>query len=246
MLKKNIIHSIQNTVEHLLDVVLPAQCISCFRYLETNRTLCKTCLHSIQVETGLFCPVCNKRIATLHACHPSPLTALGFCTSYASPLIRDLIHTYKYNSATSCANDIVELCNAYLNNIKHILNLRDYQKASLLIPIPLHPLRERTRGFNQSELLAQCLSTHYNIPTLQPLVRTRNNKPQAQMKTMEHRIQNAEHLFKLLSPHADTLRNKTLFLIDDVTTSCATLFSAAEELRRAKPKRIIGFVFAKG
>ncbi len=97
---------------------------------------------------------------------------------------------------------------------------------SLIVPIPLSPERHRSRGYNQIEriLTAGDIAYESNI-----LVRTRNTAPQTSLGAQERRenLQNAFSVQGVLVP------NKTYIVLDDVTTTGATLFSAMEALRSA-------------
>ncbi len=233
-------------VSNLADFLFPFQCISCNIFLERNHFLCTTCITRIPIERGLYCPLCMKRRTTLTTCHESPLTAIGFATSYEVPLIRDLIHIYKYDNVRSCVYDLGLIIDSYLEQSQFFFDLFSHHGSPLIVPIPLHPLRERVRGFNQATLLGKYIAQHYTIPFSNALIRISNNPPQAQMKSKDARRKNAEHLFKITEEVRNSLQRKTILLIDDVATSQATLISAAHELKRNGAKTVIGLVIAKG
>ncbi|MBI5421484.1 MAG: ComF family protein [Parcubacteria group bacterium] len=190
--------------------------------------------------------MCEKRLSSFTVCHSSPLDAIGYATSYQVPLIRDLIHLYKYEQVKSAVIDLGRLLNSYLTTTQLLPFLNTKKNAIIIIPIPLHILRERTRGFNQAKLLGEYIAHANTIPLCDVLSRTHDNPPQAKMKSKEKRIKNAEHLFALKQKTAYLIKNKTILLIDDVATSCATLTSAAEVLKHNGAKKVIGLVLAKG
>lgn len=105
------------------------------------------------------------------------------------------------------------------------------KRADLLAPIPLHPARMRERGYNQSELLARRVSQLTGIPTDNALRRVKNTRTQARIVDAKKRRQNLEGAFAVTNP--ETLRNKQILLIDDVTTTGATLDAAAKALKAA-------------
>ncbi|MBI5153405.1 MAG: ComF family protein [Parcubacteria group bacterium] len=243
---KNIIHSAHLIAKNFTNIFFPAQCIACASYLEDPHIFCNQCILTIPTESSLYCTVCEKRLSSFTVCHSSPLDAIGYATSYHISLIRDLIHLYKYEQVTSLCHDLGTILISYLNTSGLLPFLASKKNDVVVAPIPLHPLRERTRGFNQAKLIANLIAKHYHLPLHDILVRTQNNPPQAQMKSREKRIKNAEHLFSLKQKTTHLIKNKTILLVDDVATSCSTLLSAAEILKRNGAKKVIGIVLAKG
>lgn len=104
-----------------------------------------------------------------------------------------------------------------------------FEGVDYLLPVPLHPDRLRTRGYNQSLLLAEGISRVTGIPVCDGILRRmRNNQTQTHKSAWE-RQENASHLFQLAG---DTrlLEGKHVMLVDDVLTTGATLTSCAEVL----------------
>lgn len=109
--------------------------------------------------------------------------------------------------------------------------LADYMQEgelheSLIIPIPLSPERHRSRGYNQIERILAAADIIYESNVL---VRTRNTAPQTSLGAQERR----ENLQNAFLVHGAIVPNKTYIVLDDVTTTGATLFSAMEALRSA-------------
>ena len=102
-----------------------------------------------------------------------------------------------------------------------------------LLPVPLHPDRLRTRGYNQSLLLAEGISRVTGIPVCDGVLRrVRNNQTQTHKSAWE-RQENASHLFQLAGD-TRVLERKHVMLVDDVLTTGATLTSCAEVLSEIK------------
>ena len=103
-----------------------------------------------------------------------------------------------------------------------------YQGLDYLIPVPLHPKREKERGYNQSLMIAQGLSEVTGIPIGDKfLLRSVNTSTQTH-KTKEERWQNVKDIFELR--HAEQLEGKYVLLIDDVLTTGSTLEACALKL----------------
>ncbi|MDP3014862.1 MAG: phosphoribosyltransferase family protein [bacterium] len=113
----------------------------------------------------------------------------------------------------------------------------------LIVPIPLHPGRERERGFNQAKLLAEITARHFNLPLIDGLKRIKNNKPQAKLKDFEKRIKNISGCFEIKNPNF--IKGKNIILVDDVFTSGATINEAVRILKKNCAGKIIAMVIAK-
>jgi len=129
---------------------------------------------------------------------------------------------------------------------------------SILVPIPLTLRRKMNRGFNQSELLALEISKYLNLPVANLLKRKSFSIPQAEIPDWQKRKDNISGAFCLnqkffnyphLIPKTIDVRHqytRKVVLVDDVSTSGATLEEAARVLKEAGVKEIYGLVIAKG
>ncbi|MDE1970094.1 MAG: ComF family protein [Patescibacteria group bacterium] len=226
--------------------LFPFQCMACHAYTNNDMMLCDTCLSHVPIEHGLHCPVCDARLPVLRKCHSSPIIAIGYAASFNYALIRDLIHAYKYKSISECAHTLGNIMIRHIDAMSSICNISSWKKHALLVPIPLHPIRMRLRGFNQAALLANTIGARYHIPVYDLLTRVRNAPPHAKMKSREERIANAVDLFAIREKSVESFSQKIMILIDDVATSGATLQAAAETMQRAGAKKILALVVAKG
>ena len=103
-----------------------------------------------------------------------------------------------------------------------------YQGIDYIIPVPLHPKRQRKRGYNQSEMIAHGIAEITGIPVkTQYLIRMVNTATQTK-KSKEERYENVKDIFVL--QHAEELEGKYVLLVDDVLTTGATLESCAHKL----------------
>ena len=149
-----------------------------------------------------------------------------------------IIKQLKYRKSSH----IIQSLTPIINYTPDLLHNFDY-----LIPIPLHPKRQNDRGFNQSELLAHLFSQHLQTPiNTQILIRTRATPPQADIHDRATRLNNLKHVFSL-NPNINKniLKNKNILLIDDVSTTGATLVQATQVLKRAHTKTIWGLVLTR-
>lgn len=117
------------------------------------------------------------------------------------------------------------------------------QEQLMLIPVPLHKTRIRERGFNQSLLLCISISSQLNIDySDKVLVRTRYTQSQTKLNASK-RQKNVANAFQVKS--AESIRGKTIILVDDVITTGATMNACAQALARCGASEIILISAAK-
>jgi ComF family protein len=109
-----------------------------------------------------------------------------------------------------------------------------------LVPVPLHWRRRLRRGFNQSHLLAKGLNLP-QIPVSTDLVRIRNTEQQWNLKPAQRR-RNVKGAFAVRKGHP--FAGKTIGLVDDITTSGATLQECAKVLKQAGAQKVVALVIA--
>ncbi len=149
---------------------------------------------------------------------------------YEHPATEALIKALKYDGSARAAHVLSILLAEYLAE-----ELSDSAVFSphppLVIPLPLHTARKRERGFNQISLVLSQLPPHMRkLVHDTSLVRIRNTTPQTRL-SRRARLANMEHAFAIFSPQ--DVSGKRVILIDDVTTTGATLAEAAHTLASA-------------
>jgi len=149
--------------------------------------------------------------------------------------MRQAVHQLKYKNLRALAKPLAKLLNDFL-----VINP---VPGEALVPVPLHPRRLRERGHNQSHLLAEELSSLINLPVIDDcLIRKRHTPPQARTATVEERRSNIANAFTCVN---DRLQDKQVLLIDDVSTSGATLDACAKTLKAAGTVSVWGLVLAR-
>lgn len=149
---------------------------------------------------------------------------------YRSRAVEDLIRALKYDRSGHAARLLAGALAEYLH--EEIANLKAFStKPIVLIPVPLHLSRMRERGFNQIENVLQNLPPEFKDGTMSridsvSLVRTRATPQQTRLSRSE-RLKNVAGAFELVREP----QNAHIILIDDVTTTGATLSHAAQPLK---------------
>lgn len=172
---------------------------------------------------------------------PSPHDLLGVrittLMEYQNPAVEDLIRSLKYDGSVYAARLAAAVLADYLReeiSSQHTFSTR----KTLLVPVPLHKARSRERGWNQIELVLKALPQEFRngaLATFAPcaLLRSRPTRPQTRLPRSE-RLSNVAGAFAVIDE--SLVRNAHVFLVDDVTTTGATLANAANPLRRAGAK----------
>lgn len=158
-------------------------------------------------------------------------------------IIRNAIKKLKYRFVTDLAQEFINLIPQKLIKV----TIQQCNNEAMLVPIPLHPSRLRFRGFNQAEVLGKIVAQKLDIPMKTDiLVRMKKTLPQVEMKERKKRLENMQDVFSINSQSTITNYQSRIILFDDVTTTGATLRSAANTLKRAGVKFVCGVVMAHG
>lgn len=154
---------------------------------------------------------------------------------FAGP-VRQLIHQVKFHSRW-------ELADALGDRLSQAEPARQLVAAAdVLVPMPLHSLRQAQRGFNQSDRIAWRLGRRLGRPVIHPAIRSKPTAAQSSLESVTARQANLREAFALL--HPEQICGRNIVIVDDVTTSGATLRSFAHCLHTGRPKAIWACVLA--
>jgi competence protein ComFC len=174
----------------------------------------------------MLCPGCSGEKAEIDGIR-SPFIFDG--------LIRQAIHELKYRNLRALAPSLARLLYDYLTE--------NPVPGDVLVPVPLHRRRLRERGYNQSSLLSKELGRLSGLPVLTDcLVRRSYAPPQARSASVSERHLNVAGTFACHS--SVKIRGKQVLLVDDVSTSGATLNACAGALKDAGAASVWGLVLA--
>ena len=156
----------------------------------------------------------------------------------ANPLILTVIHHYKYNRALWFEPFLADLL------IRQAAPSLQHEPWDMIVPVPLHPAKEREREFNQAERLARHLSRATRIPVNTELVR--RVRPTA-TQTRLNRAERAGNMRAAFARHGPKkLNGEKIILLDDVLTTGATTSACARVLRRAGADDLCVWTVARG
>ena len=209
--------------EKILTVIFPDTCVGCSR---SGALLCERCLDSLP---------------------PSPSPEHSFITSvyaYRDERVRALVRMLKYKNTRHAA---VLFAPAMARALTEIIGEEQMMLGKgdvYLVPIPLSKARRKTRGYNQAELLAESMLDYLDMVNIKIdtglLKKIRDTRQQADTKDRTERLRNLEDCF-----FAEPARkHTTIILLDDVTTTGATLLAAQKALRAAGHRKIYALTAA--
>ncbi len=229
---------------NLLELVFPRFCLGCKK---EGRYICDNCLIFIS-ESSLVCPICQKSsyFGKVHkSCFKSSgLNGLINFWDYDG-IIKNIIYSVKYKKHFHVLEEVME-------NIISLIK-RDTLRFSFFVDfllskemkisfVPLHEKKERDRGFNQSEKIANHFAKMADKDSFKLLKRDRETKSQTGLDKKE-RFLNVSDAFSL-NINKEELPKKIL-LIDDVWTSGATMKECSKILKKNGVKEVWGLTIAK-
>ncbi len=228
-------------------IVYPSFCRLCAEPLDEpgEKIVCRACLAKLVPRSGPSCPACGRFHESRgedHLCSRCLERAPAFsvhrsCGAYGGTL-KDLILLFKYKKFAPLSRPLAEYVRTSLGG-----DAKLWKGADFLVPVPLHPARKRERGFNQSRLLARDLGRLRGMTLLEGcLVKVGNVPPQAGLHAVE-REKNVKNAYAVRRERE--IRGKTLVLVDDVTTTGATLRECARVLKEAGAKEVRAITLAQ-
>jgi ComF family protein len=227
---------IREAINGLMSVVLAPACAACARPLEDplGSAVCERCWTGIQLLHPPFCGVCGDPLLTwrpvderyrceLCRVRRPHITAGRAIGDYTGPL-RAIVHALKYDGRRSIARPLGALLRSHAVPI--------LSGADLAVPVPLHWGRQWRRGFNQAHELAVGLG----LPVRGVLKRRRYTRSQTGLSADE-RNANVRKAF-VLSRRAGLLDGLCVVLVDDVSTTGATLEACARVLKQGGVREV--------
>ncbi len=218
-----------------IDLLFPPRCGGCHA---AGSLWCAACQAATPPIEPPWCEKCGEPFVTDRLCancqrHPLVINQIRSVALFDG-VLRQAVHRFKYERLSSLAEPFGDMLAAYW--------LAAQLVADWLIPVPLHPSRERDRGYNQSDLLARQLGQRVGVPvSSRGLRRTRATAVQMTLNAAERR-QNVAGAFECVEPRVQA---KRVVIIDDVGTTGATLDACAQAVLQAGAAAVMGLTLAR-
>ncbi|MBL7996104.1 ComF family protein [bacterium] len=206
----------------VVEFIFPPFCMLCGGQLNLNdKLVCRSCLSDLKkvegiVQDGVIDFDCIDEIRA---------------GAYYDQKLQTLIHHFKYQRALALADAFADILSPIIRENA------PWCTSDLLIPVPLHKVKFRERSFNQSEEIAKALSCKVDIPcSTDVLLRRANTESQTQMADAQERVKNMANVFVV--KNSNTVKGKTVILIDDLITTGSTANACARVLKQHGAQRV--------
>ncbi len=219
--------TLSSTFADLLSIFFPAHCAACEKLLENREEfICVECRAKMPT-TDYHLNYNNPMAERLRSIIPSIEGATSMFYYVHKGSWRHLIHNIKYHKMWRAAVRVGYWYGCEMREAAH------FQDIDCVVPIPLHRARRLSRGYNQSEMIAQGIAKALGVEVItHAVVRNRNNPSQVTQTHLE-RWSNVHELFGV--KHPEQLAGRHILLVDDVFTTGATMISCAESILEAVP-----------
>jgi competence protein ComFC len=220
--------TVQSIFSYFVDLVFPPACLHCQTIISepaNNLPLCSIC-YSQLVQMSPDYP----KTQILERLKPSFVDQMWIAYEF-NEIIQSVIHNIKYRKMPNMGIRIGELC------AKVLRPPFDPIKERSFLPVPLHPIRQKERGYNQSKFITKGLiNIHSGISSEHALIRNKNTISQTTLNR-EERQENVHQAFEVRN--GVDISGKTIILVDDLITTGATMNECARVLKENGAKRII-------
>ena len=235
--------SVRALLSDLLDFIYPPFCGICGQRLtDEEKNICRMCWRSLAVIEEPYCRRCGLPLDLPGPVCPgcrSRQRHFSFARSFGifDERLQRILHLFKYRRRRSLAERLAQIL------LPVIRQDRRFETMEAIVPVPLHGTKARSRGYNQSELIASRLSRKAGFNLLNGiLLRVRNTPSQSSLGLTE-REKNVRDAFRVRDPK--TISEMRLILLDDVLTTGATADACAGALLKAGVKEVCVLTVAR-
>ena len=220
---------LRNIFRDLLGLLFPHLCCGCGTHLYKGEDqICTQCLCQLPYTDYHLFPE-NKAARQLWG-HVRCNAVTSLLYFKKGSRTQNLIHHLKYRGRKDLGVKLGHMI------AERLMQAPAYSGIDLIVPVPLHPRRERNRGYNQSLCIAEGIGSVLNVPVNRSgLVRTGLTKSQTK-KGRYDRFRNMQAVFKVND--AALFKNRHILLIDDVMTTGATLEACSIALQTCNPQKL--------
>ncbi len=234
----------------LVALCFPDDCRVCARPLEepSRVPICSACLSSFRVIAAPFCGTCGRpMVAGAHLGAAGPVCALCRRGVYSFQLARSYA---AYDDAllraiTLLKHEAIRPLAAWMGQRLAELARGEpaVADADVVVPVPLHPERQRERGFNQAELLARVVASRLSLPIEVRALERRKPRPSKLRLSRHERWEAARGAYAVVT--GTQFDNRRVLLVDDVFTTGATLDACARALQAAGAEHVTALTVAR-
>lgn len=218
-----------NLLKDLRELFSPNRCLHCKEIITRNQHFtCLNCL--LQLENTHFINFRNNPLEQLFwgKVKIEEATSLYFYAK-KSP-IQTLLKELKYNHLESFGHS------SALSIIEELKSSTRFKNIDLVVPVPLHPYKEKKRGYNQIEIFGKTIANYLQVPYEKEVIIKKENTQSQTKQNKEERFKSVESSFMLNLEF--NLNHQNIIIVDDVLTTGATLISCVKELQKDRNVKI--------
>ena len=225
--------------EKLMELVFPPRCAVCGEVLalrERKGFLCEKCEAHIPFIPKDICPHCGGETDQSGFCDfcLKPFAFETACATFPYETVRHAIHLFKYEGGKKLGEGLGTLMAEYLLKYHEELLVQ----TDIILSVPLHPKKEKRRGFNQTHILCSKISEKTGLIFQKDgLGRKRDTVAQSTLHTPEERRKNLKDAFETTADFT----GKRILLVDDIFTTGSTCNECAKVLYRAGAREVSVF-----
>ena len=215
------IDKLAKILNEINNILLPRVCFGCNAQLSRGEhVLCTVCRHEMPLTDYNF--IDENPVDRIFYGRIPIKKAVSFLFFSKHGTVKQLLHFLKYRNQEEIGDFLGAWCGAFLEEDKHL------ESVDVVVPVPLHPKKQKKRGYNQVTLFAKSISKAINAPYRDDiLVKTSNTRTQTK-KGRWLRWENAQQVFDVnISAKKDF---QHILLVDDVITTGATIEACAKKL----------------
>ena len=225
-------------IPKILNILYPSKCPVCGNETDVSglAPICSSCWEGIKKYTGPFCRVCAAPLVSEYA------EVCGQCIKTPPPFSRALTCGLYEGTLSEAINQLKFFGNKRLSKpLAGLLLGLDLPEMDGIVPVPLSIKSLRERGFNQALLISRVLSRKLRMPLLtDTLLKIKETPPQIGLSAKE-RLTNIRKAFMAKGD----IEGLSLFLVDDVMTTGATVRECSKVLRKAGAKEVVVLTLAR-
>lgn len=210
-------------ISRLLDLLYPPRCVFCRRLLYSGEDpVCRFCKDSLPYTGD-------------SARRNSPKHTDGcYAPLYYEGTVRESLHRFKFSQRTGYADIYAGFMVKCIDENEIFCDIISWA--------PVSRKRKRSRGYDQSELIARAVASRTGLPCERTLDKIRDTSPQSLTKNARQRAENVKGAYRCCA--SELVQGKKILLIDDIVTSGSTLSECAKMLKEAGASDVIALTAA--
>lgn len=235
-------------IEKIINFIFPTHCLFCEKIINRNSSFCHKCWTNLQFIKDPKCPICSYPFEIeIPTMQPFCAKCLSKKPSYDKIItifrynfvIKKIIANFKYHKQTYLAKKIAQIILPKLIN--------EINENDIMVAVPLHFNKLKIRKFNQANMISQQIYKKLPIKPIfyhDLIFRNKDTKPQVLLRGQD-RITNLKKAFIINKKYLQSIKDRRIFLVDDIVTTGSTVESCAKTLKKKGAKEVIVVCLAK-